>query len=36
MVFEHAAILASMLFAMLLRREEYTSHNHGQHERVAT
>jgi hypothetical protein len=36
MVVEHAAMLASMLFTMLLRREEYTGHNHGQHERVAT
>jgi len=36
MVVEHAAMLASMLFAMLLRREEYIAHNHGQHERVAT
>jgi hypothetical protein len=36
MVVEHAAMLASMLFGMLLRREEYTGHNHAQHERVAT
>ena len=36
MVVEHAAMLASMLFAMLVRRGEYTSHNHGQHERAAT
>jgi len=36
MAVEHAAMLASMLFAMLLRRDEYTSHDHDQHERVAT
>jgi hypothetical protein len=35
MVAEHAAMLASMLFAMLFRREEYTGHHHGKHERVA-
>jgi hypothetical protein len=36
MVVEHTAMLASMLFAMLLRRDEYTSHHHGRPQRVAT
>jgi hypothetical protein len=36
MVVEHAAMLASMLIAMLLRRDEYTGHHHQQHEQVAT
>jgi len=36
MVVEHAAMLASMLLAMLLRRDEYAGHHHAQHERVAT
>jgi hypothetical protein len=36
MVVEHAAMFASMLFAMLLRRDEYTSHHHGHRQQVAT
>jgi hypothetical protein len=36
MVVEHAAMLTSMLIAMLLRREEYTSHDRHTRERVAT
>jgi hypothetical protein len=36
MVLEHAAMLASMLFAMLLRRDEYTSHHHDHRQQVAT
>lgn len=35
MVVEHAAMLTSMLLAMLLRRDEYTGHNHRRPERVA-
>lgn len=36
MVVEHVAMLASMLIAMLLRRDEYTGHRHHGGERVAT
>ena len=35
MVVEHAAMLTSMLIAMLLRRGEYTSHHRRTRERVA-
>jgi hypothetical protein len=35
MVVEHAAMLTSMLIAMLLRRKEYTSHYRHTRERVA-